>query len=407
MKMKCTWRKALVLMMVLVLSLSLTVQAEEITPDPNGEIRDDNGAGNPEDAASRGQEVPEAVTIEPWVTLDCLGNPGTRSTLSLNVKSSWDGAPGMINEILKDADKGMVFFWVVGSKEAGEEKPRGDQYVLLADWEALVEAVKSYTDQTYYNSGFGTPWDEEHQTGKKDEERVQFREGAMSCYQGFLQKIHTSAGSNEEEDVITTTSGVYAGKDGSITPVTLQVNPGTLQYIPQLEQLKPSLDTVIASTSSGFQIAGIYDISVVNKLTGADVTIDSSVNIIIPYPAGFGSGDEFKVFHYNGNLGQWEAVLIKGKEQEGILCSVNGFSPFAVASSKAAENTGNNPNSAPAGSSGSSSGSSGDGAAPESTPLTNIPQTGDRFPAEWLFVLAAGAIVVIGVEVYAKRKKGY
>lgn len=418
MRMRCIWRKALALLAVLVLSLSLTVQAEETTPELDGEIQEEGNTTSPEETAPEGQEVTQAGPVEPWITLRWLGNPGTRSVLHLDVNSGWDGAPAIINEIIKEKEtlgpneepsKGKVFFWIVGSKEDGEKMPRGDQYVLLNDWEAMVAVAASYTSEAYSNGGFGTPWDEEHQTGKTDEERVQFREGAMNCYQGFLQKIHTSAGANGEEtaDVITTASGVYTEKDGSITPVTLQVNPGTVQYIPELEKLKPSLDTVIASTSSGFRIAGIYDISVVNAVTGANVKVDSSVNIKIPYPAGFGARDNFMIFHYNNGTGRWENVPVKGKDQEGILCSVNSLSPFAVVSSKAVENTGNNPAPAPSEPTGSSSGSSGsgDGAGPESAALTNIPQTGDRFPMEWLLVLAVGAAVVMSVELYAKRKK--
>lgn len=414
MKMKCTWRKALVLMMTLVLSLSLTVQAEGIMQEPNGEIQDDNGAGNPEDAASGGQEVPG--TIEPWVTISYLTGKGqgggTRGEVLFEIRNLWEGAPDEFKEFEEvEGDSQIigditVTFWIVNSVDEGNEHFRDDQYLLKEEWEEFINAASAYTEGAYTGKNLHL----QDSASEKDEERIQFREGVIKCYQDLMSKIKISTGSKRvvSADKITASSGTCQREDGSTVSVKLQVAPGTLQNIPGLDStLKPSLDTIITSTTPGFQIAGIYDISVVDVQTGAAVNIDSSVDIVIPYPAGFGTGDEFKVFHYNSNLGQWEAVPIKGKEQDGILCSVNGFSPFAVASSKAAENTGNNPNPAPAGSPGSSSGSSGGGATPESTPLTNIPQTGDRFPAEWLFVLAAGAIVVIGVEVYAKRKKGY
>ena len=114
-------------------------------------------------------------------------------------------------------------------------------------------------------------------------------------------------------------------------------------------------------------------------------------------------------------------ITILDKTEQGILCTVNSLSPFAVAvkdenvseppstdvpgggssSNDTSTSSGNSSSSAssPSGASGNTNNSSA-----ESIALTDIPQTGDAFPMILLSVLFVASAAVWAVT-YEKRKK--
>ena len=194
---------------------------------------------------------------------------------------------------------------------------------------------------------------------------------------------------------------------GEIINVRLQVAEITLE---QETVLKPQVETILENSSEGYVLTGIQDVSIIAVDSGNTVNLTGEVRIAIPYPSGYGAGDEFAVYHWDGI--KWEPVKIAEKNTDGIICIVDSLSPFAVAAKKAdstdtstgdSGNTSSGNNTSSSGGSGSL-GTSGNESSVESVALSDIPQTGDTFPIVLLSILGTVSAAVWMIT-YEKRKK--
>ena len=240
---------------------------------------------------------------------------------------------------------------------------------------------------------------------------------------GSMQPI-PAAGLIQTVGVVAKTAQVQGGEGGTVvtendTEIPVKLTSGEISA-----ETNPSLHssaiTVIAENADGYTLAGIWDIRVVKADDNTIVPVNGAVNILISYPAGYNAGNDFVIYH-NYAAGAWEEITILDKTEQGILCTVNSLSPFAVAvkdenvseppstdvpgggssSNDTSTSSGNSSSSAssPSGASGNTNNSSA-----ESIALTDIPQTGDAFPMILLSVLFVASAAVWAVT-YEKRKK--
>ena len=415
------WKKMLVLMMALTLSFSFPVKAEELSE--GGEVtekevteeetetdgpKEENVEEEPSEGENTDGEVDqEAPKPEVNMGYTTFGDKYPfRAMVNLGAGGVWEGAPDYVVEIYEALQEDSSLWeelswnwlWVVESVAEGECLETGSHYLTKEEWDKLTNLCDTQTSSRAW----------ENQTDKSEEARIAFRENVLKCYQDFKNSIHITKGINVVVP-ITSNSGTIQDAYGNTIQVKLQIDPRMEKYAAELETvLMPALKTKISSEADGYQMAGIQDISIVDVQKGTLFMLEQNVDIVIPYPDGYGINDEFMVFHWNGT--GWDALALKGKEEGGLVCEVDSLSPFAIAGKKAADSGSTSvpeptPNPEPSDPNPGSSGSLGGEAEPESMALKNIPQTGDGFPMEWMAILGIAAAAVMGTELYAKGKR--
>ena len=364
-------------------------------------------------------DIPEVFGVKTAVS--GTGETGSKGVLSFYGLIGEDYLQQLINVgnsghafVSQETEGFILTFWTANSPEdiyaVSSSAVLSQCYLTLEETESLKDLVEKYNSSYPYGRNWG-------------------KEGfdaALALLQEFVNMAKDIPDwypeEETEEPAITTGSGSMTDPStGEAIQVQLKVEEITAETQTDFEtKLKPQAEAILKNDNmEGYVLAEIQEIYIVNTTTNEKVDVSSEVKIAIPYPAGYGAGDSFAVYHWDGNV--WENVAVEEKSADGIICTVYSLSPFAVAAKKAdaaqtpSEDTDSsgsghedgNQSSGNASSGGNVGGSessnSGNGTSAESVALTDIPQTGDFFPLAMLSVLAAvSAAVWAGT--YGKKK---
>lgn len=395
---KCKWWRVFALLLTLVLCMPTVVYAAEVEETETGETGN-TGESSEEDNGFKGTFYVQYFedTIGRYVfQLNAHGMSEEQKTELLDIAKS--GTAVIRN--WTDAEGGMIWFpvWVAGSP--GEVYQRCEEYfsslesevfMTHTQWKEMIAAAEEYNAQypEYSSDGYDA-------------------EAAYVAAKELLARFVVMPAKLEDRDAPTATGeGTITADGGKVT--TSNGNSVAVKLVDEEiasdSGLYSSIATILAQNAEGYTLTGVRDIYIVRTDNDATVPINGTTQILIAYPAGYGPDDDFVVYH-NTAPDQWESVTILEKTEGGILCTVNSFSPFAVAVKEAG--TSENPPTDPGDSGNTSSGSntsssegsgssgntnSGGSASAESVALADIPQTGESFSIGWLAVLAIAAIV--------------